>query len=288
MTKKINNLTTEQEAFLPVFRQKYLDIASTGARINRDRLHDAVGRAYESLGYSRPELIICSSPMAAMKKINELSLSENKFVSDYLWGTQDLYWIAWGKFAQEIGVVFDEDTLNKLDIMETISTECEWWWPFENVVVCSEKPLYVKWDDQGRMHGEGVPAVKYEDGYSLYSWHGVSVPEEWITDKAITAADALRWENMEQRRAACEILGWANILKELDAKVIDRDEDPTIGELLEVEIPDIGREKFLRVLCGTGREFAIPVPPNMKTALSANAWTFAIPDDVLASLEVRT
>ena len=68
----------------------------------------------------------------------------------------------------------------------------------------------------------------------------------------------------------------------------DEDADPMIGTLIEVEIPEIGREKFLKVLCGTGREFAIPVPPEMKTALEANAWTYDIPSDVLSQLEVRT
>jgi len=61
-----------------------------------------------------------------------------------------------------------------------------------------------------------------------------------------------------------------------------------IGTLLEVDIPDIGNEKFLRVLCGTGREFAIPVPPNMKTALEANAWTYGLEGNLLRDLEVRT
>ena len=56
----------------------------------------------------------------------------------------------------------------------------------------------------------------------------------------------------------------------------------------DLDIPDIGREKFLKVKCGTGREFAIPVPPDMKTALEANAWTYAIEPDVLRMLEVRT
>jgi hypothetical protein len=43
-----------------------------------------------------------------------------------------------------------------------------------------------------------------------------------------------------------------------------------------VDIPDIGREHYLRVKCGTGRGFAIPVPPECKTALEANAWTYGL------------
>jgi hypothetical protein len=71
--------------------------------------------------------------------------------------------------------------------------------------------------------------------------------------------------------------------------VIDEDEDAMIGTLLEVNIPDIGREKFLKVLCGTGRTFAIPVPPNMNTALQAQAWTWNMEvEDFGEGPEIRT
>ena len=89
-------------------------------------------------------------------------------------------------------------------------------------------------------------------------------------------ADALKWPNIEQRRVACEMLGWDRILDVLNAVVINKDNDPEIGELVSVNIPDIGDEKFLRVRCGTGRNFALPVPPDMKTALEANAWTWGL------------
>ena len=64
--------------------------------------------------------------------------------------------------------------------------------------------------------------------------------------------------------------------------------------MIEVDIPDVGDERFLVVKCGTGRTFAIPVPTEddqgnpIKTAAAANAWTFGIDEDVLRSLEVRT
>jgi hypothetical protein len=144
-------------------------------------------------------------------------------------------------------------------------------------------------DDQGRLHSETGPSILYRDGWALWNWRGVSVPSEWITDKtSLSAKTALGWENIEQRRAACEIVGWARILGELNGKTIDCDDDPEIGELIEVRLPDAGKERFLRVRCGTGREFAIPVPPTMKTALSANAWTYDIPEDLMKTKEFRT
>ena len=145
--------------------------------------------------------------------------------------------------------------------------------------IVSDFPEILKVDDQNRSHCETGPSHRWRDGWSLYHWHGVEVPGEWIEDKAsLTPEIALGWDNVEQRRAACEILGWAKILTALKAKTIDKDADPEIGELIETLIPGSGKERFLRVLCGTKREFVLPVPREMKTALQANAWTFGFDD----------
>ena len=164
--------------------------------------------------------------------------------------------------------------------MIELAKHCGWLNMYEDLVVFQHRPSKIMMDDEDRLHCENGPAISYRDGFSVYAWHGVRIPAEWIENKAsVTAKNALTWENVEQRRAACEILGWHKILDELDAQVIDTDEDPMIGTLVEVDIPEIGRERFLRVLCGTGREFALPVPPNMKTALQANAWTFGYDEE---------
>ena len=154
--------------------------------------------------------------------------------------------------------------------------------------IVSDFPEVLKIDVENRPHCETGPSHRWRDGWSLYHWHGVRIPAEWIEDRAsLTAKAALTWTNIEQRRAACEIVGWSNILKELNAKTIDRDDDPEIGELVEVTIEG-SRERFLRVLCGTKREFSLPVPPDVKTALAANAWTYAVDGEIIKRIEVRT
>ena len=155
--------------------------------------------------------------------------------------------------------------------------------------IVSDFPEILKIDNENRPHCENGPSHRWRDGWSLYHWHGQEIPSEWIENKeSLTAKIALTWKNIEQRRAACEILGWSNILTELDAKIINTDKDPEIGELVEVIIPEIGRERFLRVRCGTGREFAIPVPPKMKTALEAQAWTWGLDKKDFTKPEIRT
>jgi len=159
----------------------------------------------------------------------------------------------------------------------------------EKFCIVSDFPERIMIDDQNRPHCENGPSHRWRDGWSLYHWHGVVVPQEWIECKeTLTAEIALSQTNIELRRAACEIVGWENILTQLSAKSINKDEDPEIGELIEVSLPDAGKEKFLRVTCGTGRKFAIPVPPTMKTALQANAWTYDIPINLLEQKENRT
>ena len=160
----------------------------------------------------------------------------------------------------------------------------------EKFCIVSDFPEYIKLDDRGRPHCETGRSHRWRDGFSIYSWHGVQVPREWIEDKpSLKPETALKWSNIEQRRAACEIIGWDRILAELNAKTINKDDDPMIGELVEVDLPEAGKERFLRVLCGTGRRFAIPVPREMKTALQANAWSYDMEGfDFRTLLEVRT
>ena len=84
------------------------------------------------------------------------------------------------------------------------------------------------------------------------------------------------------------MIGWTKILAALNARVIDADSDPEIGELVEVDLPDSGPERFLRVRCGTGREFALCVPREMETALAAQAWTWALDTKDFTRPEIRT
>ena len=335
--KKIEKLTPEQEAYLPVFRQKYLDIATKGARVDRGKLETAITDAYAVIGKKKPLVVILDSPAACMMALGFLKKfaagetgsslwgqlwdqlrgqlrgqlwgqlwdqlggqlrgqlwdqlrdqlwdqlwDQNVYDSNYLWGSQDLYWIAWARFAEHIGVKLKKETAEHLDIMERISTQCEWWWPYEGICVVSQRPTDVKFDDQRRLHSEAGPSVTYADGYSLYAWHGTRVPEEWIKNPgSLKAEDALKWENAEQRRAAFEIIGWEKFLKMMGAKLLDKDDDPTVGELYEVTHDAIGgTSKFLRMYCPTGRWFAEPVPPEMKTALEANAWGWDLPKEM--------
>ena len=201
------------------------------------------------------------------------------------YGAQDMGWVAWFTAMRSIGVTLPQSAATIAAVSESVG----WWWPFERAVIATERPRVIRFDGERRLHCETGPAVEYADGFGIYSWRGLRIPGEWVTDGPPPSADIMRLENTEQRRIACEMRGWHNILPELPgAKLIDRHPNPQIGELWEADLPDNGRECFLRVRCGTGRTFAMPVGPKFKTALEANSATYGVAPQILENLQFRT
>ena len=197
-------------------------------------------------------------------------------------------WVAYVSFIRDV-LGWDNSILEQFRIEEDLVESCNWLWWHEDVLAISDRPEVLRRDDQGRLHCEDGPAICYRDGWGVWSWHGVTVPRAWVEDRvSLSPVVALKQENVERRRAACEIVGWDRILVELNARTIDCDPDPEIGELLRVDLPDAPGEQFLRVRCGTGRTFVIPVPPYVPTALAANAWTYDLDPNIMKLKENRT
>lgn len=199
-----------------------------------------------------------------------------------MWGQYDCYLSA----ARDIlGLKLPEH--EKFEAWERASIHGGFRIMHEKFCMVSDFPEFIRMDAENLPHCEDGPSHRWRDGWELFHWHGVRVPREWIMDKGMLTADvALSQENSELRRSACEIIGWNNVLSQLGEVVLDEDPDPQIGILVEVELEG-NKERFIKVKCGTGRDFALPVPPDMKTALQANAWTYGI-DDVDYKPEVRT
>lgn len=196
------------------------------------------------------------------------------------------FWCGWTAYATFVRDVVKVDV--PVGPREDTDTSCGWWWPHSQFCVISDRPDLIRRDGEGRLHGDSTPALRWRDGWGIYVWHGTRIPSEWIENKAnIDPSLALTHKNIEERRCLAEMIGWEKILTQLEPVVIDTDSNPQMGQLLEVELPDSGKEKFLRVLCGTGRTFVLPVPPDMKTARQANAWTYGL-DEGQYDPEVRT
>ena len=338
--KKIRKLTPEQEAELPRFRQRYLDMASSTGRIDREALQGALADAYAVIDKPAPALFIFDSPAACMIALKILAMGDQPVAKislgdqlrdhlggqlwdqlrdhlggqlrgqlwdhlgdqlggqlggqlwnpKFLWGSQDLYWIAWARFTQHIGVKLEPETDRRLGIMERIGTQCEWWWPYENIVVASEKPTSIRWDEQRRLHCENGPAVAYSDGYALYAWHGVSLPERWVMEReTIDPAEIIAEPNVEKRAAGAACIGWSRMLSKLDYKVIDSDPDPSHGELIDLKLPGLQQPgRFLKAECPRNGTIVEGVPFEIETVIAAQAWRVGLEPSEFSYPETRT
>lgn len=286
---KLENLTPQQESLLDVYKDKWLEIGLCTDPIDFEETKKAVNECYECAGLTPPtDIYKCDSPESAINLISELSNNTDKasILSDQIYGCHDAGWLSFYDFFLNESDVTGIDSVKGLI---RLAKNCGWWAAYDTVAVVQERPKSIKFDDEKRLHCQDGPAITYRDGLEVYAWHGVRVDKEWIMNpsESLNPTIALNCENLEKRRVACEILGWDKILDQLNCKVIDQNEDPEIGALLEVEFPEIGLERFLKVQCGTKRTFALPVPFEMETALQANAWTYGL-DISEYKPEVRT
>jgi hypothetical protein len=275
----LNNLNDEQIKAIEIVRDKWIKIGLQTGQIDRDAAIKAANKAYKCAGLEPPKhVVFCSSPLDMDKKIRNISGNKHDFLSGYGFAN---CWSGWVAFLDFFHNYTDVKNLEAFEGLRDLSYNCGFVSFYDTHVFISERPEYIKMDDTGRTHCENGPAIRYADGFEVYIWHGTRVPSAWITDGP-DVDQALYNSNLELRRVASEIIGWAKILDHYQAEVIDEDADPQIGTLLKVNIPEVGEEYFLKVLCGTGRTFAIPVPERddkgvrINTALAANAWTYNI------------
>lgn len=271
ITPNQERLTPEQEAEMPLYVEKWTNIGLSTEPTNRKAAEKGAKLAYELAGLTPPKKITWfESPLAgavyAAKKLDQHSFPQA------IYGNHEAGWLSFYDFLEDHGI-----DCNIVEGVKQVALNAGWWWALSDEIVMTDRPVELHLDNEGRLHNQTGPSIKYADGFALYNWHGTEVPQEWILDPgSIDPKTALTWSNIEQRRCAAEILGWNKILSTLNPKVVDTDPDEMIGELLEVDLPDSKGEKFLRVRCGTGRTFCLPVPPEMKTALEANAWTYGV------------
>lgn len=151
-----------------------------------------------------------------------------------------------------------------------------------------------EWWVEGRRHREDGPAVMTKHGTEWYFWRGVRVPEHIIMNPRDThPKEILKEQNAEVRRAWMECYGLEEFMAHLDSVVLDENKKKDLI-LLKVEIPDDEALVMVRVKNSTpegrwrGEEFIpemkdgkpyfkhyfLRVPPTMKTAEEAVAWTF--------------
>ena len=197
--------------------------------------------------------------------------------SSFLFGHNDVSDMAtYDYFRNELNLI---EKIEPLQGLMDLAKSCGWIIPSKERCVASDKPIVCELDHTNVIHNESGPAIAYADGLEIYAFHGTVVPKSWIVDTP-DVKEVLTESNVEVRAAGMEILGWVNLLDHLGAKLIDKDDDPLIGALYSVKLPDLeGRHLIVKYTCPRNGVMGQPVPDEnhlngekITTILGAKAW----------------
>ncbi|GET41997.1 hypothetical protein MiSe_68110 [Microseira wollei NIES-4236] len=156
--------------------------------------------------------------------------------------------------------------------MQSLVKECGQIYAYKKICLVCDRPRIVSLDNQQRLHAEGATAIQFADGFSVYAYHDVRLPEKygklhpdrWRSEWLLTE------ENAELRRVLIQRIGDDRICQELEAIELDTWQEYT---LLKIDNADIEPIYLLKMICpSTGRIHAWRVPPDMQSAREAITW----------------
>ena len=218
-----------------------------------------------------------------------------------LWPTWQAY-VAY--FRDIVNLQLDGDTWDRSRAYED-AQGAGWWWPFKDFVMVCEPPVELHLEQVGprgwgshRLHCETGPAVRWSDGWGVYSWHGTNVPA-WVIENP-TVEKAMAERNTEIRRCALEAIGWGELEPHL-GDPIDVCADPGNAphELKLYRLPDklnsYGQPINLLLMTngspdrsGSLRRYGETVPAQLTSAIAAASWQYGVDPSAYAQLTRRT
>ena len=161
----------------------------------------------------------------------------------------------------------------KLLAMNSVIKNCGLVFFFERTCLVCDRPNKISFDEQYRLHAEGEAAIAYNDGYCVYAYHGVILPEKYgrLHLNLWQASWLLTEPNAELRRVLIQGIGYARICQELQATEIDSWREYT---LLRIDNNiDVEPIHLLKMTCPSTKHIhATRVPPNIHSAKEAITW----------------
>ena len=312
---KIEELSPELEAYLPKYRE---EIRARGIRLqwaSDEEIRQSVLDLYAAAGLEKPSVIVLDSPLACLaartllKRLmkdggqledqlrgqlwGQLWGTEIEFVPTYYAGGSEFYWAAFYEFCGKSGAKYSDQQSRWLDAWLNYADKAGALYPYDGLAFVSRRPASLSFDENRVLHSEVGPAMAFNDGFSLHCWHGVRVPEEWITKtNELTANEILSCRNVEQRAAGVAIKGMDKMLDSLRHEIIDSDEAPERGDLIKVFMTGLPEPGFyLKAHCprnGTIMEAVNPDEMEELTVKGAQAWRVGIPVSEYAYPTKRT
>lgn len=220
------------------------------------------------------------------------NLRDNLWNNQHITELSNIYWCSWWwnyravyEFAHtELIGSYPQGCEEKLNFVNELSREVHAINPYKGICFVSDFPTAINIDDRGRLHNESGPAISYPDSYSVYAIHGVRLEggrEKYIQDRSTITVEAIEAEsaNAEIRRVMVDMYGLENYLKDSGSEKIHEDDFGVLFRKTQTGDEDLVMVKVVNSTPepdGSYKDYFIRVPPTVKTAREAVAWTFGL------------
>ncbi|MCX8037718.1 MAG: hypothetical protein N3D11_11865 [Candidatus Sumerlaeia bacterium] len=208
----------------------------------------------------------------------EIDMSWRYEVGECIYGCHDSLWLGFCQFLHEQCGVEGADCLEGLI---GLAKTCGCWWPFDQIVVMSERPQRLQLNEQGQLHSvDDGPALQFAGEDGIWAWNGTTMSRDrYLAQIHASLARIRRERNVMRRRMLIRAYGEERYIRDSKALKIHEDE---WGELYRVLLPDDEPLVMVKVRNATAepdgsyRYYYLRVPPTITTAREAVAWTFGL------------
>lgn len=238
----ITELTQEQKDAMPRYVKKWIDIGTATNRLSYDETVDIIHNVQEKLlKTKKTPVVIVNNPIEAwiacnyvkegakpnelLKKVDEYfenkkngkkNIQLESFSMPYLNGSFDAAVFSfYDYFRAEVGIDYKEVNEN-YDIWQSTS-KIGLIFPFDDVVIVSQKPTTIKLNEQNQAHCDGGPAIEYagHGDIKIYMLNGVRVPE-WLAVTHSQKIDLSRYNEIKNADVKTEFIRKVGIERMLD------------------------------------------------------------------------
>jgi hypothetical protein len=266
----IESLTKEQELQLETYKDKWIKIGLECSPCDMEECVKYGKMAYEAAGLTFPDKVFhAKNPVEASEIAKREGCESSNPVSDMMYGSHDAGWLSFYDYIYEVLEVKEVEPLLGLI---GLAKHCGWWAAYDDCVIFQDRHLELKLDDEGQLHNEDGPAVKYGGGFNVYAIGGVRLSEKVVMSPEELTIEEINSEvDMDVRSIMIERHGWHEFLAKINAKCVDEHENFVEGTLEALyETVDFGNR--LVVTCPTGRVFTMGVPSDISSCESAQHW----------------
>lgn len=175
--KKIDKLTKEQEAQIPVYLERYRKIGLSTEPTDFKAAETAITDSYLYQKMKAPEYIIAQDPfegarLAAQHAKGDVNVTDEEVREQATKASYGSFNAQWVVFYAYIAEVLPVKADNLIEIVQRIIKDAGVYWTFEDLVIVSPKPTEIHMVD-GKLHRTDGPALLYGTGRGVYAINGV-------------------------------------------------------------------------------------------------------------------